>query len=169
MASLVRPKFHRSKEGFGSNLGSCLHLNEYFHAPTCHQGREHEYNVSLRALHVSHSARGFLLSIDRLMLILPRPRLLGGILMSLIGVLYLLLDRSILSSPKIGNQHPELLDGLSRGIVGAQIGLIVLAMIVTRSSVISIQSKRGLPFGNQVIGWTVLSMEQKNRLPCYRH
>ena len=82
--------------------------------------------------------------------------------MGLVGTLYLLFDKSILSSAKGGMENLKILDGLSRGIVGVQIGLIVLAMIVTRSSAISIQSKRGLPFGNQVIGWTVLSMQQQN-------
>jgi len=87
-------------------------------------------------------------------------RLLGGFLMGLVGVLYLLLERSMLSAAKSGTQPPPTLNSMSRAIIGAQIGLIVLAMIVTRSSVISIQSKRGLPFGNQVIGWTVLSIQQ---------
>lgn len=36
-----------------------------------------------------------------------------------------------------------------------QIGLIVLAIIVTRSSALSIQSKAGLPRGNQIVGWIV--------------
>jgi phosphatidylinositol glycan class N len=52
------------------------------------------------------------------------------------------------------------LDSLSRSILGIQVGLIVLAMIVTRSSVASIQAKRGLPVGNQVVGWVVLSTQK---------
>lgn len=37
-----------------------------------------------------------------------------------------------------------------------QIGLIVLSMLVTRSSVLSLQAKQGLPAGNQAVGWLVL-------------
>ena len=76
--------------------------------------------------------------------------------MSLVGVLYLLFEKSILSSPAQSTQSRSGLDNLSRSILGIQVGLIVLAMIVTRSSVASIQAKRGLPVGNQVVGWLVL-------------
>lgn len=76
--------------------------------------------------------------------------------MGLVGVLYIVFERSILSSATSSKQTPRILDDLSRIILGIQIGLIGLAMVVTRSSVASIQSKRGLPFGNQVVGWTVL-------------
>jgi phosphatidylinositol glycan class N len=34
--------------------------------------------------------------------------------------------------------------------------MILLAVIVTRSSVASLQAKEGLPLGNQVVGWFVL-------------
>ena len=37
-----------------------------------------------------------------------------------------------------------------------QIGLIFLALITTRSSILSIQSRQGLPLGTQVTGWLVL-------------
>lgn len=77
--------------------------------------------------------------------------------MALVGVLYLLFEKSILSSTSNDDLTSRTLDSLSRGIVGIQVGLIMLAMIVTRSSVASLQAKRGLPFGNQVIGWIVLS------------
>lgn len=75
--------------------------------------------------------------------------------MCLVGLLYLLFERSILSPANAREQAS--LDGLSRIILGIQVGLIVLAMIVTRSSVASLQAKRGLPLGNQVVGWIVLS------------
>jgi hypothetical protein len=39
-----------------------------------------------------------------------------------------------------------------------QIGLIILAMVVTRSSALSLQAKNGLPRGNQIVGWAVLGM-----------
>ena len=77
--------------------------------------------------------------------------------MGLVGVLYLLFEKSILSGPTTNTQSPPALDTLPRTILGVQIGLIVLAMIVTSSSVASIQAKRGLPIGNQVVGWLVLS------------
>jgi phosphatidylinositol glycan class N len=40
--------------------------------------------------------------------------------------------------------------------MGLQIGIILLTIIVTRSSVASLQAKQGLPLGNQVVGWFVL-------------
>ena len=77
--------------------------------------------------------------------------------MGLVGVLYLLFEKSILSSTVGSTKSLSGLDSLSRSILGIQVGLIVLAMIVTRSSVASIQAKRGLPVGNQMVGWLVLS------------
>ncbi|KAL8656440.1 MAG: hypothetical protein Q9210_000233 [Variospora velana] len=81
-----------------------------------------------------------------------------GFLMASVGLLYLLFEKSILSASSSARSElssPQA-DGLSRNILGAQIGLVMLAMIVTRSSVASLQAKRGLPAGNQVIGWLVL-------------
>ena len=76
--------------------------------------------------------------------------------MALVGVLYLLFEKAILtSSEHLGGPSPTL-DRASRSIVGVQIGLILLAMLVTKSSIASLQAKRGLPFGNQVVGWIVL-------------
>lgn len=34
--------------------------------------------------------------------------------------------------------------------------MVLLALIVTRSSALSLQAKQGLPWGNQVVGWGVL-------------
>jgi phosphatidylinositol glycan class N len=34
--------------------------------------------------------------------------------------------------------------------------MVLLALIVTRSSVTSLQAREGLPIGNQVVGWFVL-------------
>lgn len=77
--------------------------------------------------------------------------------MVLVGVLYLLFEKSILSSTTSSKQAS--LDGLSATLLGVQIGLIMLAMIVTRSSVASLQAKMGLPLGNQVVGWFILSTQ----------
>ena len=77
--------------------------------------------------------------------------------MVLVGVLYILFEKSILSST---DSKQASLDGLSGTLLGVQIGLIMLSMIVTRSSVASLQAKAGLPLGNQVVGWTILSMQK---------
>lgn len=63
-----------------------------------------------------------------------------------IGLLYMVFGNAI-----GGHQ-----DWLSKSFLGFQVGLIGLAMIVTQSSVQSLQSKQGLPLGNQVVGWVVL-------------
>lgn len=47
-------------------------------------------------------------------------------------------------------------DGVSRAILGLQVGLVALAILVTRSSVASLQTKQGLPLGTQIAGWATL-------------
>ncbi|MCJ1479354.1 Glycosyl phosphatidyl inositol anchor synthesis [Lambiella insularis] len=81
---------------------------------------------------------------------------MGGFLMVCVGVLYLVFEDSLLSIDGTGGKPPSRNNGLSRAILGLQIGLIVLATIVTRSSILSLQAKRGLPKGNQVLGWAIL-------------
>ena len=83
-------------------------------------------------------------------------RLLGGLLMTVVGLLYLVFEKVIISPPQDRSNAAAGLDAASKGIVVLQIGLVVLSMIVTRSSVSSLQAKRGLPFGNQVVGWIIL-------------
>ncbi|KAI9678233.1 MAG: Glycosyl phosphatidyl inositol anchor synthesis [Caeruleum heppii] len=84
--------------------------------------------------------------------------LLGGGMMFAVGVLYLIFEKSILhdASPDSSQLASGSVDGVSRIIVGIQVGLIALAMLVTKSSVASLQAKQGLPIGNQVVGWLVL-------------
>ena len=82
--------------------------------------------------------------------------MLGGILMGLVGVLYLFFEKSILPPEGADSLAGHTLRGPSKFIIGAQTGLIFLAMVVTRSSIGSLQGKRGLPLGNQVVGWIVL-------------
>ena len=84
----------------------------------------------------------------------------GGGLMFAVGVLYLVFETSIIanaraSDPKVRVQG---LDTTSRNIVGAQIGLVALAMIVTRSSVITLRARQGLGAGNVYVGWITLGM-----------
>ena len=76
--------------------------------------------------------------------------------MASVGVLYLFFEASILALRSDGAAPSKGNERLSRSILGVQIGLIVLAMIVTISSIKSLQAKRGLPIGNQVVGWLVL-------------
>ncbi|KAB5577758.1 GPI ethanolamine phosphate transferase 1 [Coniochaeta sp. 2T2.1] len=84
--------------------------------------------------------------------------LLGGALMVIIGVVYLLFQDFILADFSAAMKLPKARrnNDLDRILVGIQIGLTVLAMIVTRSSALSLQAKTGLPPGNQIMGWIVL-------------
>ena len=92
-----------------------------------------------------------------------------------VGVLYLVLEKKVLVKSKLQGDSTALADNtLSRSIIGVQvrnggnnttssanteqIGLIILAMIVTRSSALSLQAKLGLPRGNQIVAWNVLGV-----------
>ncbi|THC99234.1 hypothetical protein EYZ11_001322 [Aspergillus tanneri] len=78
----------------------------------------------------------------------------GALLMFFTGLLYLLFENEILRRSKTSTQSPASCG--SRTVMGMQVGMILLALIVTRSSAASIQAKQGLPLGNQVVGWFVL-------------
>ncbi|EMC93337.1 hypothetical protein BAUCODRAFT_37024 [Baudoinia panamericana UAMH 10762] len=83
---------------------------------------------------------------------------LGGALILVLGVVYIALEKSLLVSAapsKDGLSAPKA-DGLSRTILGVQVGLVALAMFVTRSSIASLQAKQGLPLGTQMLGWITL-------------
>lgn len=80
----------------------------------------------------------------------------SGLCTVVIGLLYLAFDEFVLADFR----HTG---AITRGVAGKvltgfQVGLTILSMIVTRSSAMSIQAKIGLPLGNQVVGWIVLSM-----------
>ncbi|GAM88281.1 hypothetical protein ANO11243_063140 [Dothideomycetidae sp. 11243] len=82
----------------------------------------------------------------------------GGVLMLVLGAMYISFEKSILRQVKaddteLGSVKP---DRISRAILGTQVGLVALAIVVTRSSVASLQAKTGLPLGTQVLGWVVL-------------
>ncbi|KAG9256424.1 phosphatidylinositolglycan class N [Emericellopsis atlantica] len=81
----------------------------------------------------------------------------GGVLMALIGLLYLVFQDFVLKDFSSANKRPQANSDVAVGrvLVGAQVGLIILSIIVTRSSALSIQSKNGLPPGNQIVGWLV--------------
>jgi len=84
--------------------------------------------------------------------------LLGGLLILILGVLYLAFEKSLLvqTAPSKEALSAAKADGLSRSILGVQVGLVGLAMLVTRSSVASLQAKQGLPLGTQLVGWVTL-------------
>ncbi|RSL59987.1 GPI ethanolamine phosphate transferase 1 [Fusarium sp. AF-6] len=81
--------------------------------------------------------------------------LVGGGLMVLVGLAYLILEDFLLSDSSSSKTKSKRLHS-NRTVLGAQIGLIILSMIVTRSSAMSLQAKLGLPRGNQVVGWFIL-------------
>ncbi|KAK4630124.1 GPI ethanolamine phosphate transferase 1 [Fulvia fulva] len=85
--------------------------------------------------------------------------LFGGFLILVLGVLYIAFEKSLLvkTSPSGKGLGADAPDGLSRIIFGVQVGLVALAMIVTRSSVASLQAKQGLPLGTQIVGWATLT------------
>ncbi|KAJ6124909.1 hypothetical protein N7471_012226 [Penicillium samsonianum] len=81
----------------------------------------------------------------------------GGSLMFLTGILYLLFEDAIIGHRDTDSKEPTAIGRVgSRIIMGIQLGMVLLAVIVTRSSVISLQARQGLPFGNIVVGWVVL-------------
>ena len=78
---------------------------------------------------------------------------IGGVLMLLVGIGYLFFEQTITSQSRSRKSTTAQSSSLSRTIMGMQIGVILLTILVTRSSVASIQAKKGLPLGNQVLGF----------------
>jgi GPI ethanolamine phosphate transferase 1 len=87
--------------------------------------------------------------------------MVGGALMVVVGILYLVLEDFVLSDFAWSKKPSSPRNHVSRTLVGIQVGLTVLSMVVTRSSALSLQAKQGLPRGNQIMGWVVLG---KSRL-----
>ncbi|KTW29623.1 mannose-ethanolamine phosphotransferase MCD4 [Pneumocystis jirovecii RU7] len=75
--------------------------------------------------------------------------LTGGFFMLLSGIIYLIFGDSLIKKRKIISKMPKV-------IISFQLGLLILSMIVTHLSVLSLRAKKGLPFGNQVLGWMIL-------------
>ncbi|KAI1497670.1 Phosphatidylinositolglycan class N-domain-containing protein [Biscogniauxia marginata] len=83
---------------------------------------------------------------------------IGGTLMVVVGILYLIFEDKLLADFS-GSTKPHVVrrdNQVSRALTGVQIGLILLSILVTRSSALSLQAKLGLPRGNQVVAWLVL-------------
>jgi phosphatidylinositol glycan class N len=83
--------------------------------------------------------------------------LVGGALMFAVGALYLLFEKSILAETNSNDELAEpRLDDKSRVILSVQLGLVLLSMIVTKSSIGYIQARQGLPLGVLVVGRATL-------------
>ncbi|DAA76968.1 TPA_exp: Uncharacterized protein A8136_6734 [Trichophyton benhamiae CBS 112371] len=82
----------------------------------------------------------------------------GGILIFLVGFLYIVFERRLLERTVLSSDGQSAVDanGVSRVILGLQIGLVAISVFVTRSSVSSLKAKQGLPLGTQFAGWTTL-------------
>jgi GPI ethanolamine phosphate transferase 1 len=80
---------------------------------------------------------------------------MGGLLMLVGGLGYLALEDQITSQSRSGtaNRQASL---LSRILMGVQLGVLLLTIVVTHSSVLSMQAGKGLPLGNQVTSWVCL-------------
>jgi len=79
--------------------------------------------------------------------------------MLIVGALYLFFEDSIIKQLP-SRKRKEVEEGkplISRAVIGIQVGLVVLAILVTRSSVASLQAKQGLPLGTQLVGWLTMS------------
>ncbi|KAH6612089.1 Phosphatidylinositolglycan class N-domain-containing protein [Boeremia exigua] len=77
--------------------------------------------------------------------------MIGGGLMFAVGAFYLIFEEKIL-----GNATDAKSNLNSRLILSVQVGLVLLSMIVTNSSIQYIQAKQGLPLGVLVVGWATL-------------
>ncbi|PYI30328.1 PigN-domain-containing protein [Aspergillus indologenus CBS 114.80] len=79
---------------------------------------------------------------------------LGGLLMFSCGVLYIIFE------PTIHRASPGTvveIDRLGRLLLMFQVGLVPLAIYMTRSAAASLQSREGLPRPTQILGWTILA------------
>ncbi|KAK9468711.1 Phosphatidylinositolglycan class N-domain-containing protein [Lipomyces arxii] len=93
----------------------------------------------------------------------------AGIMMTLIGVagMIWLAKRSAAGGHEVSQ--------LNMIVLGLQLGLVILSMPVTYSTIQSLKKGNGLPFGNQVVGWLVVvcsfvvpMLHLKNKYHDYR-
>ncbi|ORY09517.1 GPI ethanolamine phosphate transferase 1 [Clohesyomyces aquaticus] len=84
--------------------------------------------------------------------------LIGGGLMFAVGLAFLFFEKSILADAEWSQDDlaSPTVDDISRVVLGTQVGLILLAMIATHSSVGHIKARTGLPAGTQAVGWATL-------------
>lgn len=69
-----------------------------------------------------------------------------------VGFLYLIFEKNILTKEHVDSKINE----KSRLLLGVQLGLVLLSMVVTKSSIGYIQARQGLPLGVLAVGWTTL-------------
>ena len=72
------------------------------------------------------------------------------------GLTYLYYEHDISAQSKSTTKETTS-NVVSRIFMGLQLGIILLTIVVTRSSIASLQAKKGLPLGNQVVGWSILA------------
>ncbi|KAK2018005.1 GPI ethanolamine phosphate transferase 1 [Colletotrichum eremochloae] len=80
----------------------------------------------------------------------------GGLSMVAVGVGYLLFEHKIVANFPGASSEPSFENRISRFLIGVQTVLVMLSIIITRSSALSLQAKGGLPRTKQVAGWLVL-------------
>lgn len=84
-----------------------------------------------------------------------------------VGILYVAykaLNDILSDGSQQANSKPDMMSTI---IFGAQTGLVALAMIVTRSSVIKLKAREGLGSGNLYVGWFTLR-KCSARIYCLR-
>lgn len=83
--------------------------------------------------------------------------LIGGALMAVVGIAYLIFEDLVLAEFTWTTQStPKKPNHITRMLVGVQVGLTILSILITRSTVLSMQTRNGVPPGNQAVGWLVL-------------
>ncbi|KAF2996704.1 Glycosyl phosphatidyl inositol anchor synthesis [Curvularia kusanoi] len=83
--------------------------------------------------------------------------MIAGGLMFAVGAFYLAFEERILANTESRNSPVDANTSLkSRIILSVQLGLVLLSMIVTNSSIHYVQARQGLPLGVLVVGWATL-------------
>jgi phosphatidylinositol glycan class N len=74
-----------------------------------------------------------------------------------VGTLYLIFERAILADSRSDSDLAKNeLNNRSRIVLSIQLGLVLLSMIVTRSSISHLQAREGIPFGVLTVGRATL-------------